>query len=265
VPLIDLHCHVLAGIDDGPPTLAGTIALARCAADRGIETIVATPHVSWRYDNDAETIARRVREANAALAAAELEVQVVAGAEIAITRAVDLAAIELSALTLGDGRWLLIECPFSTSIVGLGTLAAELQDEGHGIVLAHPERCPAFQRDPELLESLVRAGVLTSITAGSLVGRFGSSVRRFALELMEAELVHNVASDAHDADRRRPGMADELEQAGFGALTGWLTDTVPGAILAGEESPPPRPSIAIRSAGPSRQRRWWRRGLLRQA
>ena len=141
-----------------------------------------------------------------------------------------------------------------------------MQDQGHGIVLAHPERCPAFQRDPELLESLVRAGVLTSITAGSLVGRFGSSVRRFALELMEAELVHNVASDAHDVDRRQPGMADELEHAGFGALTRWLTETVPGAILAGEESVPAAPA-ASRSAAPRRspQRKWWRRGLLRQA
>lgn len=263
--MIDLHCHVLAGIDDGPPTLAGSVALASCAAERGVETIVATPHVSWRYGNDAETIARLVRETNAALAAAELTVKVVAGAEIAITRGVDLAATELAALTLGDGPWLLIECPLSASVVGLDTLAGELQDQGHGIVLAHPERCPAFQRDPELLESLVRAGVLTSITAGSLVGRFGSSVRRFALELMEAELVHNVASDAHDVDRRQPGMADELEHAGLGALTRWLTETVPGAILAGEESVPARPSVASRSATRSPQRKWWRRGLLRQA
>jgi protein-tyrosine phosphatase len=263
--VIDLHCHVLAGIDDGPTTIAQSVALGRCAQERGVGTLVATPHVSWRYDNDPKTIARLVEETNAALAAAGLTVKVVAGAEIAITRGVDLSASELAALTLGDGPWLLIECPFSSAVVGLDTLAGELQDQGHGIVLAHPERCPAFQRDPEALESLVRSGVLTSITAGSLVGSFGSSVRRFALELMEAELVHNVASDAHDVDRRAPGMADELQRAGFGALTSWLTETVPGAILRGEESVPPRPSIAIRAGGRSRQRSWWRRGLLRQA
>jgi protein-tyrosine phosphatase len=263
--VIDLHCHVLAGIDDGPPTLEASVALARCAQARGIDTIVATPHVSWRYDNDGETIARLVRETNAALAAAELTVNVVAGAEIAITRGVDLAASELAALMLGEGPWLLIECPFSSAVVGLDALAFELQDQGHGIVLAHPERCPAFQRDPQLLESLVRAGVLTSITAGSLVGRFGSSVRRFAAELMEAELVHNVASDAHDVDGRQPGIADELERAGFAALTTWLTEAVPSAILSGEESIPPRPSVPIRTVDRSRQRRWWRRGLLRQA
>jgi protein-tyrosine phosphatase len=263
--VIDLHCHVLAGIDDGPPTLEASVALARCAQARGVQTIVATPHVSWHYDNDAETIARLVRETNAALAAAELTVNVVAGAEIAITRGVDLAAPELAALTLGDGPWLLIECPFSSAVVGLDTLADELQEQGHQIVLAHPERCPAFQRDPQLLESLVRAGVLTSITAGSLIGSFGSSVRRFALELMEAELVHNVASDAHDVDRRQPGMADELQRAGFGALTTWLTHSVPSAILSGEESVPPRPSVALGTPERSRQRRWWRRGPLRQA
>jgi protein-tyrosine phosphatase len=263
--VIDLHCHVLAGIDDGPPTLEGSVALARCAHARGVNTIVATPHVSWRYDNDAETIALAVEQTNAALAAAELDVNVLAGAEIAITRSVDLAASELAALTLGDGRWLLIECPFSSAVVGLDALAFELQEQGHDIVLAHPERCPAFQRDPQLLESLVRAGVLTSITAGSLVGRFGSSVRRFALELMEAELVHNVASDAHDVDRRQPGMADELQRAGFGTLTGWLTEEVPSAILSGEASVPPRPSVAIGAVERSRQPRWWRRGPLRQA
>jgi protein-tyrosine phosphatase len=263
--MIDLHCHVLAGIDDGAATIEDSVALARCARERGIETIVATPHVSWHYDNDAETIARLVAQTNAAFDTAGVDVRVVAGAEIAMTRAVDLRDEELAKLALGGARWLLLECPFSPSVAGLDSLALDLQDEGYGVVLAHPERCPAFASDPQVLESLVRAGVLTSITAGSLVGRFGGTVGRFAHELMEAELVHNVASDAHDLERRQPGIAAELEQAGFGALAGWLAEDVPAAILSGAETIPPRPRVTIRATRPPRPRRWWRRGLLKQA
>jgi protein-tyrosine phosphatase len=262
--MIDLHCHVLAGIDDGPQTVEGSLALARAAAALGTSTIVATPHVSWRYGNDAATIARAVEHTNAAFSQAGVGVNVLPGAEIAITRAVELDAEELRALSLGGGPWLLIECPFTPVSTGLDVLAVEIEEGGHRIVLAHPERCPAFQRDPGLLESLVLGGALTSITAGSLVGRFGNTARRYALELLDAELVHNVASDAHDAEKRPPGIAHELEQVGYGSLLEWLVEDVPGAILAGEEQLPRRPAWpAPRPSGGSRS--WWRRGPLKRA
>lgn len=106
-----------------------------------------------------------------------------------------------------------------------------------------------------MLESLVHAGALTSITAGSLVGRFGGEVRRFALELARAGMVHNVASDTHDLARRQPGIAAELEQAGLGPLADWLTQAVPAAILDGGEIPS-QPAIALPDLQPSR--RAWR-------
>jgi protein-tyrosine phosphatase len=262
--VIDLHCHVLAGIDDGPDSIEGSLAMARVAAELGTHTIVATPHVSFRYPNDSETIERLVRETNAAFVDAGLALNVLAGAEIAMSQAADLDPEELTALSLGNGPWLLIECPFTSVAIGLDTLIGELEEEGHRIVLAHPERCPAFLRDPEMLESLVQGGALTSITAGSLVGRFGGTVKRFAFELLEAEVVHNVASDAHDPEQRRPGMAEELRQAGLGGLVEWLTDAVPSALLAGEESLPPRPHVDFAGVG-ARRDAWWRRGPLRRA
>jgi protein-tyrosine phosphatase len=262
--VIDLHCHVLAGIDDGPTTIEGSLALGRAAAAAGTHTIVATPHVSWTYSNDADTIRSLVVEANAAFAAAGLTVEVVPGAEIAITRVPELAPEELSALALGGGPWLLIEFPFTSVAVGLDAMVLDLQDQGHRIVLAHPERCPAFHRDPRMLETLVDAGVLTSITAGSLVGRFGSTVQRYALGLVEGELVHNVASDAHGAGERRPGMTAELDQAGLSPLADWLTRAVPSAILEGQETIPPRPEVVLPSSTTIR-RRWWHRGVLRRA
>ncbi len=262
--MIDLHCHLLPGIDDGPQTVEGSLALARVAAELGTRTIVATPHVSWRYGNDSATIARLASEIGTAVSEAGLELEVVAGAEVAMTRVPELSAEERSALLLGGGPWLLLECPFSSVLSGLEQLVLELEAEGHRVLLAHPERCQAFHRDTELLETLVRDGVLVSITAGSLIGSFGDRVRRFALELVEAELVHNVASDAHDAVNRPPSIARELEQAGLGALAGWLTEEVPAALLVGERQIPRRPRVLV-APGEGGRRPWWRRGPLRRA
>jgi protein-tyrosine phosphatase len=115
-----------------------------------------------------------------------------------------------------------------------------------------------------MLGSLVDAGVLTSVTAGSLVGRFGENVRRFALTMAREEKIHNVASDAHDHLRRPPGIARELEQAGLGPLGGWLTQAVPAAILADDEIPP-RPAGAVPNFARARRPRWRRLGSLRRA
>jgi protein-tyrosine phosphatase len=254
--VIDLHCHVLPGIDDGPATLDDTVALARAAVAAGTRTIVATPHVNWHYANDSAGIAELVDVVNARLVVEELALEVRRGAEIAMTRAADLSDAELRALSLGGGPWLLVECPFTAVAAGFETLLIALRDRGHLIMLAHPERCPAFQREPETLMRLIEAGMLTSITAGSLVGRFGRDVRRFAVRLIEDGVVHNVASDAHDHARRPPGMAAELKQAGFDRLTAWATEDVPAAILSGAEVPP-RPAAA---AGAGTRRRWLRLG-----
>jgi protein-tyrosine phosphatase len=255
--MIDLHCHVLPGIDDGPEAIEGSLALARGAADAGARVLVATPHVSWQYPNDAVTILSLVEELNARLAVERIALEVRAGAEIAMVRLIDIEPAELQCLHLGSGPWLLVEPPFSPTVTGLDSILFDLQRQGHRILLAHPERCHAFHREPQMLRSLVRAGVLTSITAGSLVGRFGGEVRRFALSLAREEMIHNVASDAHDALRRPPGIATELEQAGLQPLAEWLTEQVPAAILSGEEIPH-RPEVELPGIGPARSS-WWRR------
>lgn len=260
-PVIDLHCHVLAGIDDGPSTIDGSVALVRAAAEAGTRTLVATPHVSARYRNDAATIAKLTAELNRRLAAEGIAVEVLSGAEIAITTVVEIAPRELSRLGLGGSRWLLMEPPFTPIATGLDHLLAALQADGHRILLAHPERCPAFHRDPAMLEALIGRGALTSITAGSLVGRFGGEVRRFAVGLMRDGMVHNVASDAHEHVRRAPGMRAELEHSGFGPLADWLTRAVPEAILSDQSAIPPRPLLDLppRAA----MRRGWRRRFRR--
>jgi protein-tyrosine phosphatase len=255
--VIDLHCHLLPGIDDGPETVTESIALARAVAQTDVRTLVATPHVSRRYHNDPDTIARLVDELSTRLVAEQVALEVRPGAEIAVTHLADIDPAQLPRLGLGGGPWLLVEPPFTQMASNLDAILLDLQRRGHRILLAHPERCPAFHRDPLMLGSLVRTGVLTSITAGSLVGRFGESVRRFALQLAQDGMLHNVASDAHDHIHRPPGMVSELRQAGLGPLAEWLTLEVPAAILDDDEIPP-RPSVALPSVGTSR-RQWWRR------
>jgi protein-tyrosine phosphatase len=252
--VIDLHCHILWGIDDGPATVDDSLALARAAVAAGTSLIVATSHVSWAHRNDSATIAARVGELNERLAAEGIQLEVRPGAEIAATLAGEIAPEELARLSIGGagGGWLLIEPPFTPVVTGLDSLIYSLQRDGYRILLAHPERAGAFHRDRAMLEALVAAGVYTSITAGSLVGRFGKPVRRFALELVRDGLVHNVASDAHDAVRRPPGVAAEIEQAGLQELADWLARAVPEAILNDEEIPP-RPFFS--SKPPSDERR----------
>jgi protein-tyrosine phosphatase len=259
--MIDLHCHVLPGIDDGPATIESSLALARAAAAGGTRVLVATPHVSWRYRNHAQIIARLVDELNARLAdegvlspgGAPLEVRT--GAEVALTQIAEIEPAELGRLTLGGGEWLLVEPPFTPAAPHLDEILLALGRDSRRVVVAHPERCPAFQRDRQMLERLVGEGFLTSVTAGSFGGSFGGEARRCALALARDGLLHNVASDAHDHVHRPPAIAAELEAVGLGPLTQWLTEAVPGAILDGGEIPP-RPDLVMRDIETSHPRRW---------
>lgn len=250
--MIDLHSHVLPGIDDGPETVAGSLAVLRAAAAAGIETMLATPHVNARFHNDAATIAGAAETLAGPAREAGVAVKVLLGAEVSITRVPELDPAVLPPLRLGDGPWMLLEPPFAAVAQGLQAILAGLQQDGYRVLIAHPERCPAFHREPGLLEALVRAGALSSLTAGSLVGRFGGEVKRFAFQILDAGLAHNVASDAHDAERRPPSIGAELRASGLHDLEDWLTREVPGAILAGGEVPP-RP---VGSRVGTRRRSW---------
>lgn len=233
--MIDLHCHILPGIDDGPPSLRATVELARAQVAAGVRQVVATPHVTWELPaNDPPRIREAVAEVNAVLEAEGIDLEVVAGGEIGLTRAAALDDDDLRALAMGEGPWILVEPPLQVASTGFDVVLHRLGARGHRVVLAHPERCPAFQREPKKLRECVAAGMLTSITAGSLVGRFGSTVQRFTRGLVAAGLVHNVASDAHDALRRPPGLREAIDAAGLSSHADWWTQDVPAAILAGE-------------------------------
>jgi protein-tyrosine phosphatase len=249
--LIDLHTHLLPGIDDGASDLDASVEMARAAVEGGVEQLVATPHVSRTYPNDPHAFGRRVAEVQSALDAAGVPLRVHRGAEVNHAALLDLTDEDLSACTIGGGAFLLIEPSMSGPMPFIERAVGELQQKGFRILLAHPERIHAFQRNIGLLERLVDQGCLSSVTASSVSGHFGGSVMRFTKELFAHGLVHNLASDAHDARFRSPALRPALERAveALPALEPWLpylTEDVPRAILAGETPPGTAPVIESR-------------------
>jgi protein-tyrosine phosphatase len=250
VIVIDLHSHILPGIDDGAPDMASAVAMARQASSQGVQKIVATPHVDHKYNTRATTIKSLVASLNEELARQSIPVEVFPGAEVAAYRLADLGERELRDLGLGGGPYTLVEAPLSSTAGDFEIFLNEPAARDRRYVLAHPERSPLLQRDPDRLRRLVLDGMLVSITASSLSGRFGGSVRRFALSLLELGLVHNVASDMHDVSRRPPGIAEHLRSVsaslpGILELENWLTYEVPAAVIAGR--PVMMPPTLVRS------------------
>jgi protein-tyrosine phosphatase len=261
--VIDLHTHVLPGIDDGPRTPDESLALLAASAERGVKTIVATPHVSQRYAGTrAAGVARAVGELNRAAAAAGLVIEVVAGAEIELLHAEVLPAEEVQALRLGSGGYALVECPFTATTA----MAERLLWSAHRLwplVLAHPERCRAFHGEDGLglLERLVAQGAVVQVTAAALTGGFGRTVQRAALDMVEHGLVHIVASDTHDVEHRGPDLREHLDAAGLGDLVPLLCEQGPHDVLAGRppDPAPPRPPTTARTPAS-----WWRRLTARR-
>lgn len=245
--MIDLHSHILPGLDDGPDTLEGSLDLARAAVQGGTRIIAATPHINHHFDVDPAEIPGRVAALNEALTQERIPLEVVKGGEIAIPTLPRLDKETLASLRLGDGPWLLIEAPLSPVTAPIDDLVLEQRLKGHEVLLAHPERSLYFHQHPERLAALVERGVCCSITAGALLGRFGETVRRFTLRLFSEGLVHDVASDAHDDLRRPPQMLPGFERAD-GDLPGlidqadWYTRAAPEAMLTGEPLPA-RPEV----------------------
>ncbi len=240
--MIDLHCHVLPGLDDGPKEMSEALAMSRLAAASGTTTIVATPHIDRHWRVSPLDLQDRVGALRDALKIEEIPLQIETGGEIAITRLPELRHEEIDVLRLGEGPYLLLECPLERSSWDFDAALLRLRERGEAMLLAHPERCPLFQREPERLVRLVESGALCSITAGSMWGQFGGLVRDFTIELLREGLVHDVASDAHDSKRRPPGLGTafasaERELPGISSQAEWLSRLAPAAILQGANLP----------------------------
>ncbi|MHB1132153.1 MAG: tyrosine-protein phosphatase [Chloroflexota bacterium] len=253
--MIDLHCHILPGLDDGPADADEALAMAALAVADGVRRVVATPH--WP-DPGAPFLARRdavLAELRRLLAERGSPLQLSGGGEVLLEP--DLAARQAGGdlPTLGAGPYLLVELPFAAPALPnyTGQVLAELQVAGLRPILAHPERCAALQRQPQQLAGLVERGLLVQVNAASLGGGHGGQARRCAEQWLQGGLVHVLATDAHDPRERPPVLSAAVSAAarlvGEAAALALVTIT-PAAILAGHAVRPPEPRQP-------RGRRWW--------
>jgi protein-tyrosine phosphatase len=249
--VIDLHSHILPGLDDGAATLAQSLAIARAAVEDGIEVLAATPHVREDYPTSADEMEERVATVREAVAGQGIPLDVRPGGELAFDRLDRLSADDLRRFGLGGNpSCVLIEFPYYGWPLELGERLFRFRTEGVTPVLAHPERNADVQGDPERLGGLVRGGALVQLTAASVDGRLGRRAREAAHALLELELAHLIASDAHAPSVRAIGMRAAAEAVGDEQLADWLTHAVPAALLAGDPLPE-RPVFE------PRRRRWF--------
>ena len=253
--MIDLHCHLLPGVDDGAATIGDSVAMAEAAIADGVEGIVCTPHVNRHFPTDPHSIAQAVTDLGRAFAERGVALRVYPGAEVAFSSVQDLDDDALRACCVAEGPYLLLEPSFSNPMPFIGEMLFQLGLKRLRPLIVHPERSLYLQREPDRLEDLVAQGAGLIVNVGSVTGAFGKVPHKVAWDLLERGLVHAVASDAHEPTTRAPVLAGPLaSQPIDDAALEFLTTTVPRAIVAGEPLPPNPPRVA-----PPRRRLFGRR------
>ena len=252
--MIDIHTHILPGIDDGVKTEDEAVDFARMAVRDGITTIVATPHCKEGfYPNDRPTVLREVDKLRRRLDAEGIGVRLESGAEVHLCPDLVARVSDGRAPTLVDnGRTLLLELSLSQYPVELEKLVFELKLAGLEVVFAHPERIRYFQDDIARYEAVIHQGALGQITTGSILGVFGSDVEDFSEELMRKGLVHVLASDAHNVHGRPPVLSEALEVSidwVGGARGRAMVEDVPRALIEGRTPEVPPIELPRRSGG----------------
>jgi protein-tyrosine phosphatase len=236
--MIDLHSHILPGLDDGARDLDDALEIARTAVADGITAIAATPHVREDYPTTADAMENGVRQLRKAIESEGIELELLTGGEISLEQLDRLSSDELRRFGLGGNpRYLLLETPYRDWPLSFGEIVFRLGALGITAVIAHPERNGSVQADVDKVADLVRAGALIQVTAASLDGRLGSRARNCARKLLNAELVDMVGSDAHTAGLREVGLSAACDAVGDPRLARWLTEYMPGAIVGAADLP----------------------------
>jgi protein-tyrosine phosphatase len=234
--VIDLHCHILPGVDDGALDIRDSVAMARQAAADGIEVICATPHIRHDHDVRIDEVAGRVESLNRRLRDEEIPVEVLPGGEVAETAVEGLSEEELQRVALGEGRWVLLEPAPGPLSDSLERRVEHLAERGNRSLIAHPERhlsADMFYR----LARLVADGALVQATADFFLREQTAAGMR---ALAEAGLVHVLGSDAHSSHGGRPvhlsaALKTLREIEPLRDHLDWMAVAAPGAIVAGEE------------------------------
>ena len=262
--MIDLHCHLLPGIDDGAKDLEMSLAMARMASYDGISTIACTPHILPSiYNNTGPAIRLAVAQLRERISEAGIPIALVAGADVHVAPDLVIQLREGQALTLHDSRYLLFEPPHHSLPPRLEDLIFGLQAAGYAPILTHPERLSWIEGHYDLIKRFVNNSVLMQITAGSLLGQFGRRPRYWAERMLDEGYCHLLATDAHNTDRRAPLMAearalvaqrlgeDEAANLVLRRPQGILNDLTPAEL-----PPPPQARTAQTQSGAEHPSAW---------
>lgn len=210
--MIDMHCHILPGLDDGARDMDEAIHMANTAVKEGISTIIATPHhKNGRYDNSKKDVVGNVKVLNEVLMAKGIPLEVLPGQECRIFGEFLEEYESGNIMSLACSHFVLIELPSGHVPRYTERLLYDIQMKGLTPVIAHPERNSELTERPDLLYSLVKNGALSQITAASVCGYFGKSIKKFSQHLIEANLAHLIASDAHNTASRSFCMEEAFQ------------------------------------------------------
>ncbi|KUP04308.1 tyrosine protein phosphatase [Bacillus coahuilensis m2-6] len=210
--MIDIHSHILPGIDDGAKTIEDSLDMARVAAREGIRSIIATPHhQNGQWNNERDRILLKVEEVNQAIVKEGIDVKILPGQEVRLYGELlgDLAQGTLQ--TLNSSSYLFIEFPSSSVPRYAKQMLFDLQLQGITPVIVHPERNAELIERPSKLYDFVNNGALTQVTAASVAGAFGKKIQKFSFDLVKANLTHFVASDAHNTTTRGFKMSEAFD------------------------------------------------------
>lgn len=212
--MIDIHCHILPGVDDGAKHLEDSIAMAKQAISEGIHTIIATPHhKNGRYNNPKNSVLADLTRLNERIQQEQIPLTIIPGQEVRIHGELIEGYQQDEILTLtGTSRYLFVELPTNHIPRYTEQILFDIQMRDLVPIIVHPERNTALQEQPERLYHFVQNGALTQITAGSLTGKFGTKIKKFTNEIIEHNLTHFVASDAHNTKSRGFNMLDANQE-----------------------------------------------------
>jgi len=236
--MVDIHHHLLWGLDDGAKDFETSLAMAKASAADGVTQIVCTPHANGTYAYNPEVNKQKVAELQARLNAERIPLQIGLGCDFHLSydNIIDAKA-NPSRFSVNGRGYLLVEIPDYGVPRGLTETFYELQLVGLTPILTHPERNPTLQQDRARLAEWMRGGVLVQVTCDSVIGQMGKTAQKMALELLDRRWVHFIATDAHNMSSRPPrlGEARDLVAKKFGAAYAEsLVTTNPAAVFAGK-------------------------------
>ncbi|MDT8318575.1 MAG: CpsB/CapC family capsule biosynthesis tyrosine phosphatase [bacterium] len=252
--MIDIHAHILPGIDDGPETLDEAIEIANKAFKAGTKAIVATPHtLNGLYRNDRNKVLGEVVNFRQTLKERDIPLDVLPGADIALTPELIPCLDAGELMTINDGRkYLLVELQPYYFPEKIHKIIFALKTRGITPIITHPERDALIMKNNEILAGFIERGCLSQITAMSLTGGFGNKIKMLSAELIKSGMIHIIASDCHSADKRPPSLKGAVDVAAelIGLTKAMkMVQDIPAAVMKGEGVDIPSPLIVNKKWG----------------